>query len=224
MSNEKIDKDGNPITEEVVTPVELSPEEIQKIVSENETLNQTKEKLVDEVKELRGKKQLSEQERDEALAKLEKKVETPEDKPDVLNQVKDLLQSEKVAAIKKNKEKAMNKFLAKHPEFSESNDEAGLKKSALDKKLAMFNTDSLTDEDEFLSIYENAFALIGKKEVMSEDTPEVVTTPITTKTPNSENTTKLSPEEIEIVKTRFGGNEKRYLELKAKYPDVVKVQ
>ena len=222
--NEKLDKDGNPIVEEVVTPVELSKEEVDKLVSDNEALNQTKEKLVDEVKDLRGKKQLSEQERDDALAKLEAKPADPEEKPDVLNQVKDLLQKDKVEAVKKNQDKAMNKILALHPEFSAANDEAGLKKSALDKKLAMFNTDSLTDEDEFLSIYENAFALIGKKEVTIEGTQEVVTFPVTPNAPNSETPTKLTPEEVDIVKTKFGGDEKRFLELKAKFPDVMKVQ
>jgi len=45
----------------------------------------------------------------------------------------------------------MDTFIAKHPELSPANDEAGLKKAAFDRKLAIFNTSSLEDESDFLS-------------------------------------------------------------------------
>lgn len=232
MSEQKIDKDGNPI-EEVVEDALTPEEELEKVKQERDTLLQTKDTLVKEIQEERKKKQLTEEEKKslaeekksladkiaelEGLNKLEDKGNV-----DVAKTVEQLLAQRDQKTRLKNKDKAMNAFLIKHPEFAPANDEAGLLKSALDRKIALFNTGTLEDESEFLSVYEDAYKLLGKKEKEEDDNNNVViNTPVTKKSPTSENLDKLQPKEIEYIEKHLGGNVERYNELKKNQPKAI---
>ena len=223
--NKKIDEVETP--EEVVEEPTMTPEEeLEKVKAENATLLQTKENLVSEIKDIRSKKQLTEKEKEELASKLEElegTVDKTEPKDtDVFKKVEELLNKKEQQSREKNRDKAMNKFLAKHPEFSASNDEAGLRKSAFEKKLSMFNTGSLEDEDDFLSIYEDAYRLLGRDEKVINDSKEVINNPLTHKEPKKDDPMKLSPMEIDYINKHMGGNEKRYKELKTKNPDAIR--
>ena len=207
------------------TPKELTPEEVEKILAENEILqsnkeelNQVKEKLVNEVKELRSKKQVAEQLAEE-LKQAKEKKEPSTETPEVLDEVKKILEQNKQQAVKKQQEKAMNEFLSNHPEFSEANDVAGIRLSALQSKLERFSLSGMEDKDDFLAAFEDANALLGNVEKTKEDTNEVVTTPVGSKTPKSGDSTNLSAAEQKFVNEKFGGNVERYKELKEKYPE-----
>ena len=216
-----LDKDGNPI--EVVEDTLTPEKELEKVKAENATLLQTKDTLVTEVQNLRSKNQLTKQEKDELLKQIEEsKGEPTNEDGDVLKKVEELLNRKDIEARQKNKDKAMVQFISDHPEFSTSNDEAGLKKSAFDSKLSMFNIDGLNDVDEFISIYNSAYALLGKKEVVVDDTTEVVNNPTGKGNPKGENEDELSPEEIDSINKHLGGNKERYMELKKANPDAIK--
>lgn len=227
----KLDKDGNQVLDESGNPIEvdeetLTPEqELEKVKQENATLLQTKETLVNEVKELRSKKQLTEQERDDLATKIEelKKVNVPGEKPqvDVAQTVEDALIKRDEQSRLRNKEKAMIRFISEHPELSPSNDEAGIKKSAFDNKLSIFNMNGLNDVEEFISIFSSAYALLGKAEVIVEDDQKIVTPPITPPQPGSEDPDKLQPKELEYIKNNLGGNIDRYKELKKSQPKAI---
>ena len=222
---QKIDKDGNPIVEVVEEP--LTPEkELEKVKAENATLLQTKETLVTEVQGLRKKGQLTEEEKETLAAKVAELEGTKEpdgqkETPDVTKVVEDLFNKKNQESIKKNMVKAMNTFVAKHPELSPTNDEAGLRKAAFERKLAMFNTSNLEDESDFISIFEDTYKLLDNKEIVVEDTPRVPNTPGSGNLPKSEGSDKLTTKELNYVNTNFNGDVKRYLELKEKYPNAV---
>ena len=225
MNDEK-DKDGNPIKKVTEEPTVTPEEELEKVKAENATLLQTKDNLVSEIKDIRSKKQLTEQEKEELASKL-KELEGAGDNPepkdtDVLKKVEEMLNRKEQQSREKNKDKAMNKFMAKHPEFSPSNDEASLKKSAFDRKLSMFNIGNLEDEDDFSSVYEDAYRLLGREESVIEDSKEVINNPHTHKEPNKDDPMKLSPMEVEYINKNMGGNEARYKELKTKNPDAIR--
>ena len=228
----KLDKDGNQILDEGGNPIEvveetLTPaEELDKVKAENATLLQTKETLVTEVQDLRKKKQLTEEEKDTLTAKVAELegIQTPDEPketPDVTKVVEALFTKNKQESVKKNMGRAMNTFIAKHPELSPANDEAGLKKAAFDRKLAIFNTSSLEDESDFLSIFEDTYKLLDNKETVVEAAPGVPNTPGSSNLPKSEGSEKLTTKELNYVNKNFKGDVKRFLELKEKYPDAV---
>jgi len=222
--NKKIDEVETP--EEVIEEPTVTPEEeLKKVKAENATLLQTKDNLVNEIKDIRSKKQLTEQEKEELVSKLKALEDAggnPGDKDvDLLKKVEELLNKKEQQSREKNKDKAMNRFMVKHPEFSPSNDEAGLKKSAFDRKLSMFNIGNLEDEDDFLSVYEDAYRLLGHNEIDIDNSHEVINNPFSPKTPRDEDPDKLSPLEIDYIKKYMAGNEKRYRELKVKNPKAI---
>lgn len=232
---QKIDEQGNPVLDEKGEPVmvneepEVTPvsteEELEKVKAENATLLQTKETLVTEIQEERKKKQTEKEEKETLANKVaeleggEKDIEPKE--TDVLKKVAEMLNKNKQETVSKSKDKAMEKFLAKHPELAPANDEAGLKKAAFDRKLGMFNTNTLEDESEFLSVFEDTYKLLGNTENVVDETTEIVTTPGSNKLPHSDDINKLTPKELKFVNDNFKGDVKRYLELKTKYPETI---
>lgn len=195
-------------------------DQLKKAQEEKEALLQTKDNLVSELQELRKKKQEVEKEKDE----LEKsKTETPTEQPDVLKVVEEIFNKKEQEAREKSRIKAMNNFIAKHPELSDANDEAGLKKSAFERKLAMFNTSALEDESEFISIYETAYSLLGNKIEDEGGNANVVTPPITNIPPTTEDPNNLSDKEMNYINIHLGGDKERFMALKSKmHPDALK--
>ena len=223
---QKLDKDGNPIVEVVEEPTMTPEEKIVKLEADNATLLQTKETLVTEVQDIRKKKQLTEEEKVTLTAKVAelealKEPTPPGDTPDVAKVIEDLFKKKNEESIKKNMGKAMDTFITKHPELSSANDEAGLKKAAFERKLAMFNIGNLEDESDFISIFEDTYKLLDNKETPVEAAPGVTNTPGSTNLPKSEGSEKLTTKELNYVNKNFKGDVKRFLELKEKYPDAV---
>jgi len=212
------------VVEPVVTPVEETPEEkLEKISEERDVLLRTKETLVGELQDLRKKKQLTEEEK-ETLAQKVAELEGAGGEPketDVLKKVEEMLNKSKQENVTKSQEKAMNKFIAKYPALSPANDEAGLLKSAFERKLATFNMSNLEDESEFLSVFEDTYKLLGKTDAPVIDDPAVINTPGSAAAPKAEDLNKLQPKEVEYVNKHLKGDVKRYLDLKLRYPQVV---
>lgn len=219
--------EGNPEDENVV----LSKAEHEELVKKLEKESQDKANLVEEIKELRKKKQITEAEAEELKKKIEESKNvntdigelTPEKIAEIASKTtQEILNKNTEATIKSNKESALSKFKEKHKEFHNDNDEGGIKMSVLEKKLERFNTTNLKSEEDFLSIFEDAYALIGKSE--NSEIPEnniQTESPSGGSAPKEFQNTNLTPKEIEIVNRTFNGDKERYLKIKAKRPDYV---
>jgi len=231
MSEENKAPEGNPEEGEVVT---LKREDYDKFVKDSEA----KENLVSEIKDLREKKQLSESEAEELrkkveeLSNIDKEGENAE-KPvidstkidELIEQrLQDRLSKKEVEDRAVSKQEAIRKFKESNKEFHEDNDEGGLKFSALEKKLSMFNTDNVRSTEEFLTILNSAKTLMGggiKKN--DEQANPYANTPSEEghSVPVEDKDKNLTPVELKLIERSFGGDKGKYLEQKAKRPDFV---
>jgi len=219
------------IDETVTVPQSQYDEIVEKLASET----QSKVNLVNEIKELREKKQLTEREAEELRKKLESSVLPPQSSSGVLTseQIEEIALSTMKSAFaakdteeaQANKVNAMNSFLGKHKEFHPDNDPGGIKLSALEQKFARFNTEGLKKESDFLSVLEDASSLV--RPTQQSQTPGIDPNPpaptgTQSGTPASEMTDdKLSQKEITIINRSFDGDRERYLKIKQKRPDYV---
>jgi len=228
MTDSKQNPEVNPGDEgEVVT---LSKEEHNKLVEENANLTQDKSNLVGEITELREKKQLTEDEKAELTTKVEEleksgdagtKVETDEVKTVAEEVVSKILSQNEAKIRKETLQKAMDKFVQENPQFSKENDEGGLKKSAFDKKLTMFNLDNLKTEDEFLIAFKDANSLLGGKPVEEQPENNIPAATDTGNAPDPIDIHELSAKEVKIVNDFMEGDKEKYIKIKAKRPDYV---
>ena len=229
---EVFNADGSPIDPEQV--VTLSKEEHTKLVEELAQKNQATSNLVSEIKELREKKQLTENEKAALEAKIKDLSDlskanpedlTPQKIDALINQRLDesLSKKEKESRVE-NRVSALARFKELNKEFSEANDPGGLKMSALDKKLSMFNMDNPKSPEDFYTVFENARLLLKKE----EGKPDTIQNPYAHS--SSSETQKVSvdnlddtltSQEMKIIERTFGGDKKRYLEQKLKRPDYV---
>lgn len=242
MADEKSQNFNKPSSDEVTegseeTTVSVPKEEYDKLVGERATLVQDKAGLVDEIKDVRQKKQEAEEERDKLQTKLDGSVTPPEKSdeitPDsVVKAAKDAATkaaNAAMATVKKEdfeqlKTDMINEFKNSHPEFKEDNDAGGIKYVAFEKKLEMFNLDSTTTKEKISEILNSAYNLLtgNKSQVENNQTP-----PSSTPQnpggggPTSTNPDNLSSKEKEIVRDTYGGDTEKYLKMKAKHPDYV---
>jgi len=228
--NRQLDENGKPISEgETVTVLKKQYDEmVEKLANES----QSKVNLVNEIKELREKKQLTEAEAEDLKKQLAQRKEVPADStvltPERIAEIttdtlRTALAEKEVEVAKSNREAAMATFLSRNKEFHPDNDEGGLKKSALEKKLAQFNTMGLKTEAEFLTVFEDASRLVGiepksKSTGIDPNPPAPMARGAEVHEVKVEN---LSTKELQIIERTFGGDKERYIKIKAKRPDYV---
>ena len=210
--------------------VSLSREEYDKLVEERANDAQAKSNLTNEIKELREKKQEIEEELKTAL---EKPASTPAENfsdeitPEKIAElasstVKNILMEKESELASKNKSEAFEDFIKSNKRFHPENDEAGLKRSALEKKLKMFNTDSLKSREEFLSVLESASKLLPDVDnEPATQNPSAYTSPSANLNVDSASSHELDSRELKLIDRSFGGNKEEYLKQKAKRPDYV---
>lgn len=222
-------KTPNPEMEEVT----LKKSEYEDIVNKLKISEDVKSNLVSEIKELREKKQLSDTEKETLAAKL-KQLETPtvnpdDITPDKISEVISRSLDERFSAREKvdvsaKKESALKQFRNSHKEFHVQNDEAGIKFSAFEKQLSRFNLDFIKNEQDFVNAFEDAYILLNKKQKEVVDNPEnpySATPHEVGSAPVVVEDSKLTPKELKIIESTFGGDKKRYLDQRAKRPDYV---
>lgn len=183
----------------------------QKLQEKDDTINN----LVDELKELRKKK--------EPVI-----VETPVvENKEVLNEeskiievVKSYLNKEKVEIAKANKLAAIEKFIANNKEFDSSNDITGLKRKSLEDKLNKFNLSELEKVEDFYTVIEEANILLKKNDI-SLNKGEIKNPYTNIKIPKDNTEIKegvfLTDKEKEVIDSGKITLEK-YLKMKEKYP------
>ncbi len=225
----------NPNPTEGETPKEdkvvLSKAEHEELVLKLEKESQDKTNLVEEIKTLREKKQISEAEAEELKKKLEGREETPIENEtltaDKIAEIaskatQEVLAKNSEVTVAGNKELALTKFKKRYKEFHTDNDAGGIKMSALERKLDIFNMNALKSEEEFLSVFEDAYSLMGGNKTTVNPEIQIPTDPSSDgSNPQSVETVELSSKELKIIEDTFGGNKEIYLEQKAKRPDYV---
>lgn len=118
----------------------------------------------------------------------------------------------------------MRDFLGKHKEFHPDNDEGGLKLSALQKKIARFDTAGLKSYDDFTSLFEDAKNLVTGHVAPSDRNDNAQVLPPQgggSSGPKEAVDTQLTSKEMLVIDRSFGGDKDRYLKIKAKRPDYV---
>lgn len=209
--------------------VTLPKSEYNKLVEEHAKLSQDKANLVSEIKELREKKQLSETEKEELANKLEalKVFNDEEITPAKIEEitkktVESIFGEKKQSSIISAKDNAYKKFLSTHSELLPDNDMGGLKISAFEKKLSRFNTTNCENEEDFISVYEDAFKLLGKEETKRDviDNP-YASTKTSVNQPRIVPNDNFSDKEKKLINDFLKGDKEKFLKLKVKNPQYI---
>jgi len=207
--------------------VVLSKEEHKKLVEEKASLAQDKSNLVNEIKEIREKKSLSEKQVEELSSKIEELKNLGGDKSHLNIQelaektVKEFYEKQQAQTRESAKQSAMTKFLQDNPEFAPENDETGLKKSAFEKKLERFNISILSKEEDFLSAYNDALSLMDIKKKIDEGGSPLDLPPSSNPKPLEANIDSLSAKELKVINQFMGGDKEAFLKKKIKYPEFI---
>ncbi len=169
--------------------------------------------VVTELKEVRGKKQEVEGERDALKLKVNN-VPPKAESTDVEAEVKKFLEQESVKTTEESKVSAEQRFKNEHKEFDATNDPGGLKYAAFQEKLKMFNLTGLKKETEFLEVFENTLTLMKEK----KDSKRIPYSDAGTggNPPKETHVSDLSSREQKMIEN-MGWTEERYLKIKAKH-------
>jgi len=182
--------------------------ELEKLVADKETTNSN---LVNELKELRTKKGVT-----EGNPGGVPDGKTPEEIEKV---VAESLAKRDAEAAKANLDAARQKFLENNKEFHPDSDPGGIKFSALQKEFDSLKTDGASSQEDFLRLFDKALRLVNPAKAI-----EKVHLDASMKkeggNPSSVPQTKLSDKELQLIKN-VGWSEERYLKLKAEQPAYV---
>jgi hypothetical protein len=162
-----------------------------------------KNNAVSELKELRAKKQVG------------------EENPDAVKlTVEQILATKRKEEAVENQRKALETFIQTNKEFHPDNDTGGVKLDLLKKELSNFRTDNLYSVEDFVGLMTRASRLLTPAQNPSiKVTPEVA--PIGGPgNPNSDGSGKLSTKEKQVIE-QLGWTEERYFKLKESMPGYV---
>ena len=218
------------VNETISVPKKDYDEMVEKLA----TTSQDKANLVNEIKELREKGQLTAAEADELRKKVEQ-LESGRGESQELTPEKIVEEAEKAAKrviserdkedAKANRKIAMERFQEAYKEFHPENDEGGIKLARLEKEIAEFNMEGLSSVQDFMKKLEKARSLVvGGGETRNEETTEVhphIPEGGTRSEAKESKDDKLTSKELEIIDRSFGGDKARYLKIKEKRPDYV---
>lgn len=204
-----LDNDGNPIPEENTNEETITPEEAKQ-------LKQSLGNTVEELKAMRKKNaDLAEE------LRLKSETPAPNENASVADIVKKVLTEEKMSNAKTVKEKVFEKFITENKEFHPDNDPTGLKREALETKLKRFNTDSVTDPEEYYDVIREAQLLLTGNDSHSNTSREIPnpysSSSIGRMTPKPIVTDKLTLKERKLV-DQGSATEEYILKLREKRP------
>jgi len=122
-----------------------------------------------------------------------------------------------------NKKAAIEKFVIENKEFHPENDVGGIKLAALERKLAQFSLEGVSEVNDFLRVIGEANTLLGRKDTAPESTIEkevknpYSSTPQSTIAPTIKEDETLTADEKRLME-QAGFTREKYLELKEKMP------
>lgn len=210
----------------------VSKEQYNEVVEKLANERQSTANLVSEIKELRDKKNLSDEEA-ETLRKKVLELEGSNNAPEDMSPKEVIKAAEEAARkifedkerddAKANRRAAFENFIGQHKEFHPDNDVGGIKLAALERKIDMFNTSGLHSVRDFMSVLEDAYRLIAGTQTPIEESqnPNPDAPEGSGATPKTGDDNKVSAKEMKIIDRSFGGDKERYLKIKAKRPEYV---
>lgn len=194
--------------------VELTSK-IDALVSENTKYKGNNESIVEELKETRGKMQKLKDE----LASTQGKNNAPAN-IDVEGAVAAALAKRDKERADANKATALENFVKTNKAFHPENDPTGLKLAAFKQKLSRFNLDGLTEEKQFVEVFEDVTRLLGNTAPQNGTSNQIPSIPPSVNEPSTIDVSPLSSRE-KAVCARLGWTEQKYIDLKKKMPDYV---
>ena len=194
----------------------------------NAKLEEEKSNLIEELKADRKKRQELREENELLKQSLEKSVEAATSNPEeekIQAVVDKVLETKNASRAKQNKIIALEKFVTENKEFHPDNDPTGLKRETLERKLKSFNTDGLTEVEDFVTVIGDAKTLLGQDTGSKTTIEEEVKNPYSstsksTSSPKEAQDKDLDPREQKLI-LQAGFTKEKYLELKSKMPDYV---
>lgn len=225
--NNESGNEGEPVK------IEIPKEEYDKLVEEHANSKQAVTNLTTEIKEVRTKKQ----EAEEALKEATKTPVEPVKIPDGELTTEKIVEAATRAAqaaveatkqidLEKFKNETILEFKSSKKVFDEDNDPAGIKYSAFEKKLDIFNMDSAKSKEEILDRLNSAFNLLpGQENVIVDTKKQPSSTPSDPAgggDPTPTDPDNLSAKEKKVIRDTFDGDTERFLKIKAKRPDYVR--
>lgn len=199
-----LDENGNPIPEgntDDSKDESIGPEEVK-------DLKDALKSVVEEVKELRAKNR----ELSEKINPPAPKEEVPADVTKIKEVLKSIMDEDKITNAEAIKKAAFEKFITSNKEFHPDNDVAGLKQKALIQKINQrFNLAGMTDEKDFIDVFEEASILLKKNDNSSKTqgpNNPYSSTPVSKITPGKVED-ELSPKEKKLVER--GSATKEYI-------------
>lgn len=214
--------------EENKNEITLSKEEYEKLVQTQASLAQDKANLVNEIKELRSKNQLTEQEKTDLAKKVDelKNLVSPNDAQEIRSLtekvVSELMSKKDIEERDNNLKEAEEEFKLEHPEFKEDNDPGGLRFKALKNKVQTFNLGLFKTKTQFKQLFNEARVILTPSKKDDETESEVVNFGGSPKPRVVENIT-LTPQELKLVNgSYYQGDKEKFLKDKEKRPDYVR--
>ncbi len=191
-----------------------TPEELEELKALLEQERLAKENLVNEIKEIRSKKQ-------ELEAKLEEKKESkPEGEETPEEIVNRILRERDSQSIKNELSQAELDFKKEHKEFLEENDPGGLKYQKYKDTLAKFNLSGLRTKDEVKQRMSEAYDYMNRP-VKAQPINNYQGSPSNPGTPASTDTgPALNPGESKLLE-QLGWSKEKFMEQKAKRPHYI---
>ena len=208
--------------------VEYTPEQIQALEAKANLATELEAKLktaednvnstVEELKELRQKKQAAE---DIAKAALDAGNKGGDVEAKAREIVKSILDEEKSTKIEMTRSQFEANFKTSNPEFLPENDPAGIKFEAFKKVLGRFNTQNLNDEESLATVYGDAYTLMtGTKPKSKQGSSPYAFSPVSGGGVQVTTDGELSPKEQKLLESS-GWTKEKYLKLKTNQPQFV---
>lgn len=203
---------------------EEGDEQSQKITK----LEESNANLVDEIKNDRIKRQEKDEEIELLKTTIKQSVVSANADPEeskIQNVVNQVLEANNVSRAKQNKTVALEKFVTDNKDFHPDNDPTGLKRAALEKKLKSFNTDGITEIEDFVKVIGDAKTLLGQDTSLQSSTEQEIKNPYSStskgaSSPKEALDKDLDPREQKLIK-QSGYTKEAYLALKVKMPAFV---
>lgn len=206
-----------------INGVQYTAEQVKELADKAalaEQLAQEKEGVVNEMKELRTKKQELEALLQEELKG--KSTGTPDTAAIIREELSKVLGEERSKQIEMTRAEFEEKFKSSNPEFQPSNDVGGLKWNAFKATLNRFNLSGLTRESDFESVYKDAMRLTkDSKPASPSNNPYAFSPASRSSSASSVPENDISFEEQKVI-DGLGWTKEKYLKIKASQPGLIR--
>lgn len=213
MSEPIVPTGTNDSQEELKNKIAELEKKNKELENERDSAVGDKTRVVDELKESRGK-----------LAELKEKLAGKQEAPkaeDIAAVLDAELAKRDLENAAKLKAATLDRFVKAHKDLSPDNDPTGLKLTAFKTKLSRFSTEGMTQAEQFMEVFEDAYRLLGKQDTTQQPKPKVQTSePSISEDPEEVIVTNLTSKEKKVIE-RLGWTEEKYLGMKKKMPSYV---